>query len=102
MHMRGYRIWPDLHVVRVLMETIKDIYSFVSKRVKEDRKTHKSLSEELNALYPGKGGLSVRSVRRFCEKHDIHVRPTLNALTIEDLDRVVASSVAKVSHHIVY
>lgn len=74
------------------LETIPHILSFVSRRV-EERKTHKQISEELNRLYPGIRGLSARSVRRFCDHHDIH---SASLLADEDLDRVVSSSIAKV------
>ena len=68
----------------------------ISRRVKEERKTHKQISDELNGLYPGTRGLSVRSVRRFCDRFDIH---TTALLSDEDLDRVVSSSIAKVCHY---
>ena len=75
------------------LETLPGVYSLISKRVKEERRSHKQISEELKVLYPGVRGLSVRSVRRFCDGHDIH---TTSRLSDEDLDRVVSSSIAKV------
>lgn len=74
-------------------ELLPGIHALISKRVKEERRSHKQISVELKGLYPGVRGLSIRSVRRFCEKHDIHV---MSLLTNEELDRVVSSSVAKV------
>ena len=62
---------------------------------KEEQKSHNQISVKLNGLYPGVRGLSIRSVRRFCEKHDIHAT---SLLTNEDLDRVVSSSIAKVQN----
>ena len=75
------------------MESIPNVESLVLKKVVEERKTHKQISDELKRLYPGVPGLSSRSVRRFCNAHDIH---SMSLLTDVDLDRVVSSSIAKV------
>lgn len=75
------------------LEALPGIHALISRRVKEERKTQREISEELKTMYPGVRGLSVRSVRRFCEKHNIH---STSLLSDEDLDKVVCSSVAKV------
>lgn len=75
------------------MEMIPNVQSLISKKVTEERKTHKEISDELKQIYPEVSGLSSRSVRRFCNAHDIH---SMSLLTDPDLDRVVSSSIAKV------
>ena len=66
------------------MEMIPNVQSLISKKVTEERKTHKEISDELKQIYPGVSGLSSRSVRRFCNAHDIH---SMSLLTDPDLDR---------------
>ena len=75
------------------LETLPCIHALILKRVQEERKSYKQISEELKGLYPGVRGLSVRSVRRYCDRYNIH---TTSLLSDDDLDRVVSSSVAKV------
>lgn len=75
------------------MEAIPNSLWLISKKVTEERKTHKQISDELKQMYPGVSGLSSRSVRRFCKLHDIH---SMSLLSDADLDRVVSSSIAKV------
>ena len=69
------------------LEKLPAIHALISKRVKEERKSHKQISVELKGLYPGVRGLSIRSVRRFCESMTYTLR-----------DRVVSSSIAKVQN----
>ena len=69
---------------------VRDI---ISKGVIERRKTHKQISDELKLLYPGVRGLSARSVRRYCENHNVH---SSSMVSDGDLDRIVSSSIAKV------
>ena len=88
-------IYKVLNVRMATMEMLPGSHALISKRVKEERKSHKQISVELKGLYPGVRGLSIRSVRRFCEKHDIHAT---SLLTNENLDRVVSSSIAKVQN----
>lgn len=77
------------------MTTIEllSVGDLISRGVIERRKTHKQISDELKCLFPGVRGLSTRSVRRYCESHNIH---SLSMLSNFDLDRVVSSSIAKV------
>ena len=77
------------------LETIPGVFDLIRKRVYE-RKTYLFISEELKARFPRRSGLSVRSIRRYCKKHDIQARPT--PLCEEHLDRVISSSIAKVCH----
>lgn len=77
-----------------LESMIPNVFSLISGKV-EQRKTHQQISDELMQLYPGVRGLSARSVRRFCDRHNIH---STSLLSNEDLDRVVLSSIAKVQN----
>ena len=65
----------------------------IRRMVLVDGRTHQEVSEELQMLYPGMKGLSSRSVRRFCAKHDIHHTSRLEA---QQLVRVVATGVCRV------
>eukprot|EP00731_Ephydatia_muelleri_P004867 Em0002g1043a len=49
-----------------------DLEGYVRKRILEDIWTHEEVSRELKTSYPNDPGLSVRSVKRFCQIHDIH------------------------------
>ena len=80
------------------METIPNVVSVVARKVNDERKTHRQISDELKQQYPGVRGLSSRSVTRFCDVHDIHRN---SKLTAGDLDRVVASSIAMVTFFVV-
>ena len=41
------------------LETLPGVHSLISKRVKEERRSHTQISEELKVLYPGVLGLSM-------------------------------------------
>ncbi len=75
------------------LDSIVGIEALVRRKVVEERKTHQQISDELKEVYPRMKGHSSRSVRRFCDKHNIHVT---SRLTDDQLDRVVAASVSKV------
>lgn len=75
------------------METLPGTGALVTNWVEEEHTSHKQISDELKLLYPGTRGLSVRSIRRFCDRHDIRAT---SMLSDENLDTVVSSSVAKV------
>ena len=78
-----------------LLDTIPGVEDFIRNRI-EQGATHKVLSDELKALYPLiSRGLSSRSIRRFCEAHDIHSSSRLSDV---QLDTVVRTSIHKVSH----
>ena len=55
--------------------------------------THKRLSDELKALYPGQRGFSERSVRPFCQDNGIHYR---GGLSSNEVDIVVSQAVQEV------
>ena len=46
--------------------------------------SYKEISEELRALFPGVRGLSVKSLKRFCNSHHLHATSRIsdNALDI--------------------
>ncbi|KAL5481523.1 hypothetical protein EMCRGX_G021702 [Ephydatia muelleri] len=54
------------------MPRLDDLEGYVRKRILEDKWTHEEVSRELKTSYPNDPGLSVRSVKRFCQIHDIH------------------------------
>ena len=56
-------------------------------------KTHSQVSLLLQEAYPGKRGLSSRSVRRFCLKNGIHAQ---NRLSNEELEHYTKEVVARV------
>ena len=56
-------------------------------------KTHSQVSLLLEEAYPGKRGLSSRSVRRFCLKNGIHAQ---NRLSNEELEHYTKEVVARV------
>lgn len=80
-------------VAMAIVESIPGISDLLQLKVVEERKTHECISQELKALYPGTSGLSSRSIRRFCERHNIHAT---SRLIDSELDRVVSSSNGKV------
>ena len=77
------------------LESIRDIETQLRRKVQDERKSYKMISMELKNQYPHvPRGFSARSIRRFCDDQGIHATSRLTAL---QLDRVVASSVYKVS-----
>ena len=54
---------------------------------------HEYISHRLQLLYPGRRGLSARSVRRFCAEQGIRAR---NLLSDNALDQVIQSQVSAV------
>lgn len=74
--------------------TIPGAHALVRKLVVDDRKSHRDISDELRRRYPSTRGLSARSVRRFCETHDIHSTSRVSDL---ELDAYVRNGVARVS-----
>ena len=76
------------------LESIIGIVDTIKHKVVDERKSYSAVSEELKRSNPAvTRGLSARSVRRFCQVHDIHASSRLSDV---QLDRVVRSSVAKV------
>ena len=66
---------------------------FVRDLVVTQGKTHSQVSLLLQEAYPGKRGLSSRSVRRFCLKNGIHAQ---NWLSNEELEHYTKQVVARV------
>ena len=66
---------------------------FVRDLVVTQGKTHSQVSLLLQEAYPGKRGLSSRSVRRFCLKNGIHAQ---NRLSNEELEHYTKEVVARV------
>ena len=78
-----------------LLGSVPGLLTIIRQKVVEERKSYATISEELKRANPGlTRGLSARSVRRFCHEHNIHAT---SRLPDHDLDRMVASSVAKVN-----
>ena len=69
--------------------------ALIRRLIVEERKTHSEVSLELQRQYPAiLRGLSKRSVRRFCDAHNIHSTSRINDA---DLDHSVTLCVARVS-----
>ena len=66
---------------------------YVRRRIEVDRVTHKQLSEELCASFPGVRGFSVRSIECFCSERSIH---KTSRLTDSQVHHLVKKAVAKV------
>ena len=47
------------------------LFPLVKERI-ESGCTHRALVQELRSAFPGVRGLSVRSLKRFCAKHNLH------------------------------
>ena len=75
------------------LEEISGMESFIRRKVELERKTHDQISEELQQDYPGTKGLSSRSIRRFCDAHNIH---STSRLSQAELSRVVSTAVSQV------
>lgn len=56
-----------------------------------DKKSHKEISDIFKSMYPGVRGLSERSVKRFCSKHNMTSRKSQ-----EEINRLTASAVREV------
>ena len=78
--------------IRMAIESL-GVDGNLPKLVEED-KSHKEVSILLTTDLPGVDGFSERSVRRFCAKHNIHVRD--RSLSTADLDAVVSSAVGNI------
>lgn len=76
------------------LRSIPGIESVLKKKVVDERKSYKTVSQELKNAYPSlTRGLSARSIRRYCSDHGIQ---GTSRLTDTQMDRVVAAQVAKV------
>ncbi len=90
----GCVLGTSLKLSMATLERIDGIETFVRQRIETERRSYEYVSKELQEAHPTVRGLSARSVRRFCVEYGIH---RTSRLPDHDLDRVVASSVAKVS-----
>ena len=76
------------------MATIQDLnVDGIIRRLIDDGKTHKDVAEELRRIFPNAGGVSARSVRRFCQKRNLH---GTSRLPNPALDVLVAYSIGLV------
>ena len=66
----------------VTLETLPGIIYFITMRVVFEKKSYREISE-LQALYPQMTGLSARSIRRFCARHEISSTSRLSASQID-------------------
>lgn len=76
------------------MEKITRLSELIHREIVVAKKTHAQVAEELQDAFPGERGFSTRSVRRFCDRHDIHSRSQLSE---QQIDTAVASAISKVS-----
>ncbi len=70
----------------VNVEYVKDL-------VVNQRKTHSEVSLILQEAFPGKRGLSERSVRRFCCENDLHSQRRVSNADLEQCARAVVAKV---------
>ena len=75
------------------MSALEKIESFIKFRVQIMRKTHKQISEELQANFPGERGFSVRSIERFCSEKGIK---KMSQLSDREVDMIVSEAIAQV------
>ena len=76
------------------LQSIQGISDLIERKVGHECKTHRQVSEDLKRLFPGQSGLNTTSVRGFCSEEGIH---RSSRVSDTQLDRVVATTVAKVS-----
>ena len=76
------------------MEKILGLCDTIRHEVVVAKKTYAQISQELQDSFPSERGFSIRSIRRFCERHDIHSR---SQLSDRQIDMVVTSGISKVS-----
>ena len=81
-----------------LLDTIPGIELVIRRMVVQEKKTYQAVSNELNSMFPNSSGQSTRSVRRYCDAHDIHAT---SRLSDGGLDTLVSNCVRKV-HEIYY
>ena len=79
---------------RTVMARLELLTEYVRYKVEEEHYTHLELSAELQRLYPGERGFSLRSIERFCSNAGISKTP----LNIDDksLNDIVTEAVLKV------
>lgn len=61
-------------------------------KIEVEHWTHNDVGSLLQSQYPSLKGLSSRSIRQFCKKHNIHATSRLSQ---KDLARVVATTVGQ-------
>ena len=72
---------------------LNHLEDFIRDKVVVEKWTHKKLSSYLQQIYPGKKGLSIRSLQRFCSDRDIHKTARIQC---DDLDAAVEDAIEKV------
>ena len=75
------------------MAELDSLEDFVREKIEKECFTYLKLSRELQQRYPGRRGLSVRSIERFCSRKGIK---RMSFIKDQDLDEVVSEAVAKV------
>ena len=76
------------------MAALADILSVEAVRELVQNHTLKEVSNILQTEFPNQRGLSVKSIKRFCQAHEIAKR---NIVTDDELDQIVESSVRLVN-----
>ena len=89
---REIQLWSSMECCFSLNMDAVNV-DFVRDLVVMQGKTHSQVSLLLQEAYPGKRGLSSRSVRRFCLKNGIHAQ---NRLSNEELEHYTKQVVARV------
>ncbi len=80
-------------IVREGMESIPGLCNIIRHEVLVAKETRAQISQELQDSFLGQRGFGIRSIRRFCENHDIHSSSQLTELQI---NMIVTSGVSKV------
>ena len=60
--------------------------------------TYQAIASELQRIYPGRVGLSTRSVRRYCSENNIHYSSRLSDQQVEDLVEQAVFQVYTILH----
>ena len=82
----------DDRIHTFVMAALDNLEDFVRDRIEEDYWTHKQLSHYLQRMYPSERGFSIRSLQRFCERHDT------SRVSESALCQAVTDAIAKVGN----
>lgn len=85
-----------IQCIMATLESIPGAGSLVKKLVLEEKRSHSYVSEVLKAVFPYVSrGLSWRSVRRYCERNNVHRTSRLQDCVV---DRLVLTNIQKVCY----
>ena len=77
------------------MAALEDVVSVETVRELVKNNTLEDVSDILQMRFPNQRGLSIKSIKRFCQKHRIQKR---NRVTDDELDQLVQASVQQVNN----